>query len=166
MEEHLQEIGRRLYAKISEQLRAEIDQITEEDCISYVHDVVIRRTFEGYLTEKKTVYEQLESLLQFKLIPSPDEWDRKYNIDFYIEIDGKYIGIQIKPTSYEHTPEPHRWREWMQESHRRFEKEQGGRVFIVFSVKRDNTKQIANPEVVNEIKQEIERLRQEQAGSE
>jgi hypothetical protein len=63
MREHLAEVARRLYVKISEQLRAEIDQITEKDCLDYVHDVVIRRTFEGYVTEKKTIYEQLEERL-------------------------------------------------------------------------------------------------------
>jgi len=159
MEEHLGEIGRRLYVKISEQLRAEIDDITEEDCIRYVREVVINRTFDGYQTEKQTVYEQLESLLGIKLEPAPDEWDRRFNVDFYIPVGNKAIGIQIKPTTYEQTPEPHKWQTWMQESHKRFEKEQGGRVFIVFSVKKGKAKEIANPEIIDEIKQEIERLK-------
>ncbi len=34
--EHLIEIGRKLYIKISEVLKAEIEDITEEDCIQYV----------------------------------------------------------------------------------------------------------------------------------
>ncbi|MCX7687914.1 MAG: MjaI family restriction endonuclease [Fimbriimonadales bacterium] len=165
-EEHLNEIGRRLYVKISEQLRAEIEAITEEDCIQYVYEVVIKRTFEGYLREKKTVYEQLETLLQVKMEPAPDEWDRKYNIDFYIKVGERYIGIQIKPVSYAQLPEAHKWHEWMAESHRRFEKQVGGRVFIVFSIKKDNTRQIANPEVVDAIREEIARLRREQGLSE
>ncbi|GBC91645.1 hypothetical protein HRbin15_00099 [bacterium HR15] len=161
MEEHLKEIGKRLYAKISEQLRAEIESITEEDCIRYVRDVVLRRTYEGYQTEKETVYKQLEHTLGVKLEPAPDEWDRAYNVDFYISIGNSCVGIQIKPTTYEQTPEPHKWRQWMQESHDRFEKEQGGKVFIVFSVKHGETKVIANPEVIEEIKDEIERIRQQ-----
>lgn len=159
MKEHLQEVGRRLYAKISEQLRAEIDDITEEDCIRYVREVVINRTYEGYQTEKRTVYEQLESQLGVKLEPAPDEWDRIYQVDFYIPVGEKAIGIQIKPTTYEQTPEPHKWREWMQKSHERFKKDQGGQVFIVFSVKKGKAKEIANHEIVDEIKQEIERLK-------
>jgi len=55
---HLIEIGKKLYVKISEVLRAEIDDITEEDCINYVINLVINRTFDGYITEKKTIYEQ------------------------------------------------------------------------------------------------------------
>jgi hypothetical protein len=33
--------------------------------------------------------------------PAPDEWDRLYNVDFSIEVNGKYIGIQIKPVTQE-----------------------------------------------------------------
>jgi hypothetical protein len=50
--------------------------------LDYVHDVVIRRTFEGYVTEKKTIYEQLEERLGVEILPAPDEWDRRYNVDF------------------------------------------------------------------------------------
>jgi len=32
-------------------------------------------------------------------------------------------------------------------------------VFIVFSIKKDNKKEIYNPEVIEEIKKEIERLK-------
>lgn len=159
MEEHLEEIGRLLFAKISEQLRAEVDAITEEDCIQYVHDVVIHRTFEGYVTEKKTIYEQLEQALQVKLYPASDEWDRRYNVDFYIPIGAKAIGIQIKPISYKQTPEIHRWYEWMRQSHERFAQEQGGRVFVVFSVtEAGGQKRIWNPEIIDEIRTEIRKL--------
>lgn len=159
MEQHLVEVGRRLYVKISEQLHAEVSAITETDCIQYVHDVVLNRTFSGYLTEKQTVYGQLEKLLDTKLEPAPDEWDRLYNVDFYIPVGKAKVGIQIKPTTYEQTPEPHKWRQWMQESHKRFQQEQGGKVFIVFSVNQGGTKVIANLAVVDEIRAEIERLR-------
>jgi ribosome-binding protein aMBF1 (putative translation factor) len=159
MDEHLAEIGRRLYAKISEQLKAEVESITETDCIQYVREVVINRTYEGYLTEKRTVYEQLEQVLGVKLLPAPDEWDRRYNVDFYIPIGDKAIGIQIKPITYTQTPEIHKWREWMQTSHKRFEREQGGKVFIVFSVsEKGGNKRIFNPEVVGEIQAEMKRL--------
>jgi hypothetical protein len=164
MEEHLLEIGRRLYVKISEQLKAEIETITEEDCIQYVYEVVINRTYEGYETEKETVYKQLEHTLGVKLEPAPDEWDRAYNVDFYIPVGDKAIGIQIKPTTYTQTPELHNWRQWMQASHQRFTEEYGGQVFIVFSVEDEETKKkkIANPEVIEEIKQEIARLQSDE----
>ena len=160
MMEHLEEVGRRLYAKISEQLRSEVDAITEEDCIQYVREVVIRRTYEGYITEKRTVYEQLEQELGVKLLPAPDDWDRRYNVDFLINVAGKFIGIQIKPVTYTQTPELHRWQEWMRRSHQRFEEEKGGKVFIIFSVtERGGRKRILNAEVIDQIRKEIQGLR-------
>lgn len=159
MEDHLREIGRRLYAKVSEQLRAEIDEVTEEDCVAYVRDVVIRRTYEGYVTEKRTVYEQLEQALGVHLHPAPDAWDRQYNVDFFIPLGERCIGIQIKPITYHQAPEAYRWREWMQDSHERFAQDKGGRVFIVFSVtEQGGRKRIWNAEVIEDIRREIERL--------
>ncbi|MFN3421852.1 MAG: MjaI family restriction endonuclease, partial [Armatimonadota bacterium] len=94
-----------------------------------------------------------------KLLPASDEWDRRYNVDFYIPIGNKAIGIQIKPITYEQTPEIHKWREWMRASHERFEREQGGKVFVVFSVsEKGGTKRIFSLEVVREIQTEIKRL--------
>jgi len=159
MLDHLTEIGRRLYAKISEQLKAEVESVTEEDCIAYVREVVINRTYEGYITEKQTVYEQLEQVLGVRLCPAPDEWDRRYNVDFYIPVRDKAIGIQIKPITYAQTPEVHKWQEWMRESHEKFEREQGGKVFIVFSVtEKSGAKRIFNTEVIDEIRAELRRL--------
>ncbi len=83
--EHLIEIGRKLYVKISEVLRAEIDDITEEDCINYVINLVINRTFDRYMTEKKTIYEQLQNILGVKIEPASDEWDRLFNVDFLLK---------------------------------------------------------------------------------
>ncbi len=41
-----------------------------------------------------------------------------------------------------------------------FEKEQGGKVFVVFSVEKDNKKEIYNTKVIEEIKIEIKRLKE------
>lgn len=41
-----------------------------------------------------------------KIEPAPDKWDRLFNVDFFIEIDGKYVWLQIKPVSgVSHTPQ-------------------------------------------------------------
>jgi len=34
-----------------------------------------------------------------KIEPAPDEWDRLFNVDFFICVNGKYIGLQIKPVN-------------------------------------------------------------------
>ena len=89
--EHLVELGKKLYVKITEVLVAEISEITEQDCIDYIINLVINRTFDGYVTEIQTIYGQLEQILDQKLHPASDEWDRLFNVDFYIQIDTKYI---------------------------------------------------------------------------
>lgn len=98
-----------MYIKITEVIASEVESITEEDCINYIHNMVINRTFDGYMTEIKTIYGQLQKELDdldVKIEPAPDEWDRLYNVDFFIEVNGKYIGLQIKPISnVSHIPE-------------------------------------------------------------
>lgn len=158
-DEYLQDLGRKLYAKVTEVIQAEIEEVTEEDCIQYIYSLVIDRTFEGYQTEIKTIYGKLQQILKIPIQPAPDEWDRLYNVDFYIHIGNKYIGLQIKPITYEQTPEIYRWSKWLGKTHNKFEKEQGGKVFIVFSIKKEGRKIIYNLEVIDKIKEEIERLR-------
>ena len=157
--EYIQDLGRKLYTKITEVIQAEIEEVTEEDCLQYIYNLVINRTFDGYQTEIKTIYGKLQRDLGVKIEPAPDEWDRLYNVDFYIEIDNKYIGLQIKPITYEQTPEIYRWKAWLSKTHDKFERDKGGKVFIVFSIKKEGKKVIYNPEVIDEIKKEIHRLR-------
>ena len=158
-DEYLEDLGKKLYTKISEVLKKEIEEVSEEDCIVYVKSLVINRTFDGYQTEINTIYSILEKELGVKLIPAPDNWDRLYNVDFYIRVKNKYIGIQIKPISYNQTPEIHKWKDWLEKSHKKFKEKFGGDVFIVFSVKnKAGRKEIWNKEVIEDIKKEIERL--------
>lgn len=157
--EYLESLGQTLYTKVTEVLRAEMDEVTEKDCIEYIKNLVLKRTFDGYVTEKETIYGQLQDILEVKIEPAPDEWDRLYNVDFFIKVNGKYIGLQIKPATFEHAPEfAIKWQEAYKTSHDKFTKKFGGRVFIVLSVKKDQKKVIFNTEVIDEIKKEIERL--------
>ena len=112
-DEYLEHLGKKLYIKITEVIRAEIEEVSEEDCINYIRNLVINRTYEGYHTEVKTIYQLLQKKLDTEIKPAPDEWDRLYNVDFYIEIKSKFIGLQIKPISYSQTPEIHKWKEWL-----------------------------------------------------
>jgi hypothetical protein len=157
--DYLEDLGKKLYTKITEVIRAEIDEVSEEDCIDYIYSLVINRTFEGYRNEVDTVYKKLQIELSVEIKPAPDEWDRLCNVDFYIEVGGKYIGLQIKPITYKQTPEIHKWEEWLSKTHRKFEEKFGGKVFTIFSIKRGDKKEIYNQEVINEIKELIGRLR-------
>ena len=159
--EYVTELRRKLYVKITELISAEVEDITEEDCIGHMYKRVIGRTYDGYQSEVQTIYGQLQQALGSEVEPAPDEWDRLYNVDFFIEIKGKYIGLQIKPTTFKHTFEDYKWKEMQETSHRKFQEKFGGKVFIVFSVRVGKKKVIHNPEVVEEIKKEIERLKKE-----
>jgi hypothetical protein len=46
-QEHLIELGRKLFLKINEVLVSEIEDLTEQDCIDYIQLVVINRTYDG-----------------------------------------------------------------------------------------------------------------------
>jgi hypothetical protein len=158
--EHICELGKKLYSKITELIPAEIDAITEDDCVNYMFNLVINRTFDGYTTEIKTIYEQLEKALDVKIIPAPDEWDRLFNVDFYIKINDSFIGLQIKPVSgVSHIPQIFKEHSIQVNTHKKFTGKYGGKVFYVFSIKDGTRKKIYNIEIVEEIRCEIERLK-------
>jgi len=157
--EHIIELGKKLFVKISEVVYSEISDITEQDCIDYMINLVINRTFDGYMTEIETIYGQLESILGVKILPAPDEWDRLFNVDFYIKIKEKYIGIQIKPVNEGiQLPEIYKEKAIQEETHKKFTDVFGGKVFYVFSKKINGKKEIFNKEIIPEINKEVQRL--------
>ncbi len=158
--DHITELGKKLYIKITEVIVAEVEEISEKDCINYMFNMVINRTYDGYMTEIKTIYGQLQEILNIKIEPAPDEWDRLYNVDFFIKIKEKYIGFQIKPVSdVSHIPQIFKERSIQKNTHEKFTKKYGGKVFYLISIKENNIKRIHNIEIIDEIKKEIEQLK-------
>jgi hypothetical protein len=158
-QEYLEYLGKKLYTKITEVIRAEIDKVSKEDCISYIYDLVITKTFEGFQNEIDTIYKKLQKELEVQINPAPDKWDRLYNIDFYIKIRDFYIGLQIKPITFNQTPQIYKWIEILSKTHKNFEKDFNGKVFIIFSIKEKDKKEIYNKEVIQEIRELINKLR-------
>lgn len=157
--EHIEDLGRKLHIKITEVISAEVEEITEEDCIDYMFTMVIDRTFDGYMTEVNTIYGQLEKILNVKIHPAPDEWDRLYNVDFFIKIGDNYIGLQIKPAAdVSHIPQLFKEHSIQEATHKKFTEKYGGNVFYVISIKEGGKKKIHNTEVISEIEAEIKRL--------
>jgi hypothetical protein len=111
------------------------------------------------MTEKKTIYEQLQDVLGVKIEPAPDERDRLFNVDFFIKIKDKYIGLQIKPAGYAFITQIINERKNQEATHKKFTAKYGGKVFYVISVKEGDKKKIYNTEVIEEIKQEIDGLK-------
>jgi len=157
--EYITDLGRRLYVKLSEVVQNELGSIEEEECIDYAYNLVLNRTYVGYTSEIDTIYGQLEERLGVKIHPAPDEWDRTYNVDFYIEVGGKFIGLQIKPISSGIALDQYQWDKMHEDNHKKFEEKFGGKVFFIYSVKSSGKKKVIyNPEVIDEIKREIDRL--------
>ena len=93
--EFIRDLGQKLYVKLSGVVQNELNSIQEEECIDYAYNLVLNRTYEGYRSEIETIYGQLESILDVKIQPAPDEWDRTFNVDFYIEVMKKFIGFRL-----------------------------------------------------------------------
>jgi hypothetical protein len=157
--EHLEQLGRRLYIKVSEVCQDEIESITEQDCMDFITNLVINRTYDGYQSEKQTIYGQLQQALGVNIEPAPDEWDRLYNVDFFIKVKGKYIGLQIKPAGYAYITQIINELGFQKKTHEKFTEKYGGKVFYIISVTKEGKKVIYNPAVIGEIQGEIGRLR-------
>ncbi len=71
--QHLKQLGKTLFIKVTDICKAEIENVTEEDCINFIYNLVINRTFDGYQSEIQTIYGQLENILGVKIEPAPDE---------------------------------------------------------------------------------------------
>ena len=156
---HIEELGRKLCVKITEVIASEVDDVTEEDCIKYILQLVIDRTYDGYTTEIRTIYGQLQSQLGVQIEPASDKWDRLFNVDFFIKVRDKYIGLQIKPASdVSHIPEIFKERNQQARTHQKFSEQYGGKVFYIISIKEGRNKVIHNVDVVDEIRKEINRL--------
>lgn len=157
--EYITGLGQTLYIKLSEVVQSELAAITEEECIEYAYNLVLRRTYDGYRTEIETIYGQLESAVERKIEPAPDNWDRTYSVDFFIKVKDSFIGIQIKPIASGQALNQYQWIEMHMVNHQKFESEFGGKVFFVYSTKSiAGKKKIHNIEVIDQIREEIERL--------
>ena len=108
----------------------ELESIREEECTDYAYNLVLNRTYEGYRSEVDTIYGQLESILGVKIHPASDEWDRTFNVDFYIQVGNKYIGLQIKPISSGQALNQYQWAKMHEVNHERFKNKFGGQVFL------------------------------------
>ncbi|MDD2595536.1 MAG: MjaI family restriction endonuclease [Bacteroidales bacterium] len=158
--ESLLELGERLYAKITEVVIPEwqdaFNHLTKEDCIDYIYNLTINRTFDGYLREKSVVNDGLAKIFpELTFDESDPELDHAGDIDYIAKVGKKAIGIQIKPVTAKANFGSYSLTERMKASFADFEEKFGGKVFIVFSLDGE----IANKEVIEDIRKEIERLK-------
>lgn len=157
--ETLKELGERLYAKITEVVKPEweaaFSELTEQDCIDYIYNLTINRTYDGYLREKSVVNNSLAVLFpDLTFEESSPELDHAGDVDYIAKVGEKAIGIQIKPVTANANFGNYSPSERMKASFEAFKEQYGGNVFIVFSLDGE----IANKEVVEQIRCEIKRL--------
>lgn len=157
----LLELGERLYEKITEVVIPEwqdaFSKLTKEDCTDYIYNLTINRTFDGYLREKSVVNDGLAKVFpNIRFEESPSELDHAGDIDYlgYVSEDVAF-GIQIKPVTSEANFGNYSASERMRASFDSFKEEYGGNVFIVYSLDGE----IANNDILESIKKEIEQLK-------
>lgn len=156
--EYIEKLGEKLFKDLAETVKSELDSIGRDECIDYIYNLVLNRTYEGYRSEIQVIYEELEKALNTSIKQAPDEWDRTFTVDYFIEVDGKYIGLQIKPIEAGMALDDYKWANIQRETHNKFTEKYGGNVFFVYSVKEGDKKVIHNKEVIGEIRKEIEKL--------
>lgn len=162
--ETLDELGERLYAKITEvvipEWTAAFEYLTLQDCKDYIYEVTVVRTYDGFLLEKSVVNDGLAKIFtDVEFEESDPELDHAGDIDYIGKVGNKAIGIQIKPVTANANFGNYNITDRMSSSFQDFEKKFGGKVFVVFSARTRNKKSIVNKKIIKEIKIEIERLK-------
>jgi hypothetical protein len=158
-QESLQELGERLYEKITEvvipEWQAAFAGLTLQDCLDYIHNLTINRTFDGFVREKSVVNDGLAKIFPDVIFEESDsELDHAGDIDYIARVGDKALGIQIKPVTARSNFGNYSATERMKASFVDFEMKFSGKVFVVFSLDGE----IGNKEVIAEIEKEIARL--------
>jgi hypothetical protein len=157
--ESLEELGERLFVKIKEIVIPEwteaFNQLTLQDCIEYIYNLTINRTYDGFIREKSVIEDNLAKVFSnVKFEESDPELDHAGDIDYLGWVGENAFGIQIKPVTTKANFGNYSATERMRASFDNFTKKFGGQVFIVFSI----DDKIKNEDVIGQIGEEIKRL--------
>ncbi len=155
------ELGERLYSKITEVVIPEWQEafrnLTKDDCIDYIFNLTINRTYDGYLREKSVVNDVLKKRYpELRFEESDSDLDHAGDIDYIAWItDDEAIGFQIKPTTIKSNFANYSPSERMKRNFLDFEEKYGGKVFIIESLDGE----VANTVIYDDIDKEIEKLK-------
>ncbi len=112
------------------------------------------------IVEKSVINDNLAKLFpDVEFEESDSDLDHSGDIDYIGKVGEYAFGIQIKPTTARSNFGNYSISDRMSANFEEFEEEYGGKVFIIFSAKVGSKKEILNKEVIEEIKKEIERLK-------
>lgn len=146
-----------LYYLIIENSDSSINnQLTKQDCIDYIYNLTINRTYDGYIREKTVVEDNLtKEFPEVRFEESEPELDHAGDIDFLGFVGDYAFGLQIKPVTSQSNFGNYSPSDRMKASFREFSERFKGKVFIIYSI----SEKIQNLEVIEEIKNEIQRLK-------
>ncbi len=154
--ELIDELGKRLFEKIHAVVIPEwtkaFEEITENDCIDYILDVTIRRTFNGFFREKSVVFDNLAKIFpELTFEESDSDLDHAGDIDYIAKStkSNKVVGIQIKPITSNIAFSGYSVSERMKKNFNAFEDQYQGKAFVVFSEK----EKIVNKDVIEQIRE-------------
>lgn len=157
--EGLEDLGERLHSKIKETVIPEwtesFNQLTLQDCVDYIFNLTINRTYDGFVREKSVIEDNLaKKFPDVKFEESDPELDHAGDIDYLGWVGTKAFAIQIKPVTAKANFGNYSPTERMRASFDDFTEKFGGQVFVVFSI----DDKISNEEVIEQIAAEIKRL--------
>jgi len=145
--EILTELGRRLYEKITEVVIPEwqiaFNQLSLQDCEDYIYNLIINRTYDGFIREKSVVNDGLSKYFpEVKFIESDNDLDHTGDIDYLGFVGEKAFGIQIKPMTAKANFGNYSVSERMKANFFDFEKKYKGRylLFLVWTEKLETKK--------------------------
>jgi len=126
--------------------------LTLQDCVDYIINLTISRTFDGFIREKSVVEDNLaKEFPQVRFEESDPELDHAGDIDYLGWVGQKAFGIQIKPITSKANFGNYSASERMKASFIEFSQKYGGNVFVIYSEK----EKIKNEEVIGQIAAEI-----------
>lgn len=157
--ECLEELGERLHSKIKDIVIPEwteaFEKLTLQDCIDYIFNLTINRTYDGFIREKSVIEDNLaKEFPDVKFEQSDPELDHAGDIDYLGWVGENAFGIQIKPVTAKSNFGNYSVSERMRNSFDDFSEKYGGKVFMVYSI----DDEIKNKEIFEQIGQEIARL--------
>jgi len=152
--EFLDGVGEKLFDLLQNKIFPKIieaqKELTIDDCREYIHHLVLKRSYEGFIAEKNVV-EQVEILLNKKIIFIKDSDLESINIDAYGKDPDskKIVGLSVKPLSYRKS-DSYSKDESLQKSWEKWEKSNNAKIFIVYykQKKGGQKKEIVDKEIL------------------
>jgi len=147
------------YSKLSYFLKLLKTDDLPQEIIDQEVETVRQELYDRFANETSIVNDVLAKVFPEVIFEECDtDLDHTCDVDYIGKVGTKAFGIQLKPITANANFGNYKPSERMQANFESFEEKYGGKVFIIFSTKVKNKKEIQNKDVIAEIAKEIERL--------